>query len=388
MRVVLPIVLAAVVLAAPAARAEGAPDLAAGRARAARLAGERTRVEGERARLQARLDTLAAEIARLKAHHDAAAPLFTDPELDRRLKAAQALSAKVDALTSQAAGLSARLRAADQALLAAYDAALDRARAGLAHAGRDDRDAAQATVARLEAGRRAAAADLARLAPPDDATRVPAVNPASDDPQALEAQADLLRDTRDRLARRLAGLEDRARRLKRQRDLAGQMNGFLSETRLFDEQDRTASRMTTDTVGASGSGGGGAQTAAGGANPGATSGGAPAPAPGRHRQRQRGRREHRQRHRRRRDERAHGTDHARHRHRRRDRRPPAGAPAHPRRRQRHPRHPRPPRRRRLPRRRAGPGEAPRGPDPPPRRQGQGPRPEGPGPRAPVTAPAC
>ena len=285
MRVVLPIALAALVLAAPAARAEGTPDLTAGRAAAARLVGERAQVEGERARLQARLDTLAREIAHLKARHDAGAPLFTDPGLDRRLKTAQALSARVDALTRRETGLTARLRAADTALLAAYDAALARARDALAHAAGEDRGAAQATVARLEAGRRAAAAALGRLAPADDATSVPAVNPATDDPQALEAQADLLRDSRDRLARRLGALKDRAARLERQQDLAGQMNGFLSETRLFDEQDRTASRMTTDTVGGIHATPGGASAgttggaSAGGAQ-GSAGGGTAGPAPG------------------------------------------------------------------------------------------------------------
>lgn len=250
------LLIALVVLTAPAAASAVTPGAAAGhtpkldaaRAQVVRLDGERAKVHTERATLERRLDALAAEIARLKAHRDASAPLFTDPALDKRLKASQALSTRIDALGRTERGLENELRTAARRLLAAYDAALAGARkaAEAAH-GDAAKKAALERLSTLDRQRREVAAGLARLSPdqaPADPT-LPTTRTKSDDPEDLRAQADLLRDTRDRLARRLTDLRQRAHDLERQRDLENEMHGFMSETRLFDEGDRTATRVST-----------------------------------------------------------------------------------------------------------------------------------------------
>lgn len=254
MRPALPLLalaLAAALSVGPARAA--APDgLEARRAEVVRLDGRRAELATRRRALEADLDRLAAEIADLKARRADGAPLFGDPELDRRLKASKDLSDRLDALAREEERVGGALEAAARALLGAYDARVTEARRRLESAEGDaGRRAALEDLGRLEAARREVQAGLDRLAPQTAHRAIPAA-PATDDPEELWAQADRLRDSRDRLARRLAELERRVGEARDQQALEREMQGFLSETRLFDETDRASSRVAVTQVGGDG----------------------------------------------------------------------------------------------------------------------------------------
>ncbi len=223
------------------------------RERVERLDRERAQTARERARLEAELDRLAEWIARRKA--SGTSGLFGDPELDRLLKRSRALSSQIDRMRREEHRLESALLAAARTLEAAYAAALTEAKETFDRSSDPDERARIARrIAALEAQRRQVVAGLARLKPRRDSQIAAADHAptATDDPEALRAQADRLRDTRDKIARRLEAVRRRIAEARMQRELEEEMDGFLSEMRLVDEGDRAAARLGGEAVAAAG----------------------------------------------------------------------------------------------------------------------------------------
>jgi hypothetical protein len=72
------------------------------------------------------------------------------------------------------------------------------------------------------------------------ASQVPALDrrESSDDPEDLLEQADVLRDSEDKVRQRLLALRGRITEVREERELDRRMSDFLGEESMFDEQDR------------------------------------------------------------------------------------------------------------------------------------------------------
>jgi hypothetical protein len=225
--------------------------LAGERAAVARLDARRAEVADERAGLEGALDDLSARIVELKSRRR----LFGDAELTRALQASRDLSARIDRLAREEERLTAELSNAARRLAEGYDRLVAETRRQMASlpTGEGEEGAARRAhlerLAALEAERAAVQDGIARLERGGlDAEEIlPGValsrRVARDDPEELRAQADIIRDTRDRLERRLEEVDRKAKRIREQRALEREMDGFLAETRLFDEGDRAAVRF-------------------------------------------------------------------------------------------------------------------------------------------------
>lgn len=214
------------------APAWGASALEAVRAKAQ---GARTEVRTLRERqqtLRGELNSLAARIETLKAERKG--QLTTGGELEQALRRSQELSGELTGLARAVSSAETESERAHVALHASLSEELTRVRAAWDNT--QDRQERTRLVARMRELRTERDAVCAAL----PASKLPALNrsEASDDPEDLLEQADVLRDSEDKVRQRLSALKARITEVREERDLERRMNDFLGEEAMFDEQDR------------------------------------------------------------------------------------------------------------------------------------------------------
>ncbi|WP_375771037.1 TetR family transcriptional regulator [Archangium gephyra] len=182
--------------------------------------------------LRAELNTLAGRIEQLKAEHKGR--LVAGPELETALRQSQELSGQLTGLAQSLAGAETEAERRNLALHTALSDELARVRA--AWDATPDREARSKLIARMRDLR--TERDALRSALP--ASQVPALDrrEASDDPEDLLEQADVLRDSEDKVRQRLQALRGRITEVREERELDRRMSDFLGEESMFDEQDR------------------------------------------------------------------------------------------------------------------------------------------------------
>lgn len=221
-----------------AAQALGASALEATRAQAQGAHEKVTALTAEQSRRRAELDALSGRIQVLKSARDRTA----GAELESDLRRTQALSDTLAGLSRDLAEATRAAQATDEALLGALSSALADAQRAWPSADAEGRTRLLSTIRALRSER---AAVRARLPQP----QAPSVAPTqTDDPTALLEQADALRDSEDKIRRRLAALEARIAEARSERELDRRMNELAGEDALFDEQDRQL-RVTRDSDG-------------------------------------------------------------------------------------------------------------------------------------------
>ncbi len=234
MRLRLPTAALAFVLVALLAPSPRAAAATVGEARAA-VQSERSKLSQLRAQQMARraeLNQLSARIAQMKEARGKA--LLASPELDAALKRSQELSAELTGLAQAVATAEQSAVAAEQSLHASLTEEIQRARASFDST--NDRAARQKLFAALKALR--TERDRLRASLPASSLPPLKAEPASEEPEDLLEQADLLRDREDKLRRELKALEGRIAEAREERDLDRRMNEFLADEAMFDEQDR------------------------------------------------------------------------------------------------------------------------------------------------------
>ncbi|OJT16335.1 TetR family transcriptional regulator [Archangium sp. Cb G35] len=227
-RVLLPLLLC-LSLGTPVWAASGVDGLRA-EARTAR-----TQVRDLRDRqqvLRAELNTLAGRIEQLKAEQKGR--LVAGPDLETALRQSQELSGQLTGLAQSLAGAETEAERRNLALHSALSEELARVRT--AWDATPDREARSKLISRMRDLR--AERDALRSALP--ASQVPALDrrDSSDDPEDLLEQADVLRDSEDKVRQRLQALRGRITELREERELERRMSDFLGEESMFDEQDR------------------------------------------------------------------------------------------------------------------------------------------------------
>ncbi|HYO67232.1 MAG TPA: TetR family transcriptional regulator, partial [Archangium sp.] len=182
--------------------------------------------------LRSELNTLAGRIEQLKAEQKGR--LVAGPELETALRQSQELSGQLTGLAQSLAGAETEAERRNLALHSALSEELSRVRA--AWDATADREARSKLIARMRDLR--AERDALRSALP--ASQVPALDrrESSDDPEDLLEQADVLRDSEDKVRQRLQALRGRITELREERELDRRMSDFLGEESIFDEQDR------------------------------------------------------------------------------------------------------------------------------------------------------
>lgn len=222
--------LLSLLLAMPGQAASGL-EAVRGRAQSARA--ETRSLRGQQQALRDELNGLAARIETLKAQRQGR--LMAGTELEDALRRSQELSGQ---LTGLAQAVVAAEGEAERAHLALHTALSDELTRLLAAwegtADRGQREKLLEAVRSVRAEREAIRAAL-------PASQVPSLNKATaggDDPEDLLAQADTLRDTRDKVRERLKALRGRITEVREERDLDRRMNDFLGEESMFDDQDR------------------------------------------------------------------------------------------------------------------------------------------------------
>jgi hypothetical protein len=195
----------------------------------------RTEVRTLRERQQAlrgELNGLAERIEALKAAQQG--KLTPSAELDQALKRSQELSGTLTGLAQSVASAEGESGRAHLALHEVLSEELSRVKAAWdSTENRQDRARLVSRMRELRAEREAVRAAL-------PASQVPALGRAdtSDDPEDLLEQADVLRDSEDKVKQRLKTLKARIAEVREERDLERRMNDFLGEEAMFDEQDR------------------------------------------------------------------------------------------------------------------------------------------------------
>jgi hypothetical protein len=212
--------------------AMGATPLETLRSTAAASRAAVNQARGEQLKDQAELNALGARIETLKAAQKG--KLLNGGDLDAALKRSQELSS---ALTDLAGSLSSReseLEAANLALLNALSDSLASLRAQFDR--QTDREARRAILGKMRELRQER--EKVRAALP--ATKLPALEAlkASDDPEDLLEQADLMKDNEDKVRKELKAVEKRISEAKAERDLDKRVRQFMGDDALFDEQDR------------------------------------------------------------------------------------------------------------------------------------------------------
>ncbi|ABF88232.1 developmental regulator SasN [Myxococcus xanthus DK 1622] len=222
--------LLSLLLAMPGQAASGL-EAVRGRAQSARA--ETRSLRGQQQALRDELNGLAARIETLKAQRQGR--LMAGTELEDALRRSQELSGQ---LTGLAQAVVAAEGEAERAHLALHTALSDELTRLLAAwegtADRGQREKLLEAVRSVRAEREAIRAAL-------PASQVPSLDKATaggDDPEDLLAQADTLRDTRDKVRERLKALRGRITEVREERDLDRRMNDFLGEESMFDDQDR------------------------------------------------------------------------------------------------------------------------------------------------------
>ncbi|HEX5750999.1 MAG TPA: TetR family transcriptional regulator [Archangium sp.] len=182
--------------------------------------------------LRSELNTLAGRIEQLKSEQKGR--LVAGPELETALRQSQELSGQLSGLAQSLAGAETEAERRNLALHSALSEELARVRA--AWDATPDREARSKLIARMRDLR--AERDALRSALP--ASHEPALDrrESSDDPEDLLEQADVLRDSEDKVRQRLKALHGRITELREERELDRRMSDFLGEESMFDEQDR------------------------------------------------------------------------------------------------------------------------------------------------------
>lgn len=225
--------LLAVLLAAPGAFAAPAVD-------EARAALERQRTEAATLReqqhaLRLELNGVGDRIAQLKAASRGS--LLRQNELDQALKRSQALSEQLTALSARIAQADAGATRAQQAVVGALSAELQQLREQFEKT--QDRDRRRELITRMRAVR----TERERFEAALPRTSAPTLSAgASDDPEELLEQADALRDSRDKVNKRLEAVRRRVHELRREQELDERMSEFVKQESLFDEHDRRLAR--------------------------------------------------------------------------------------------------------------------------------------------------
>lgn len=221
--------LLAVLLALPAL---GAGPLEALRTGSRAVAEQLKSLRAEQLSRRSELSTLSTRIEALKA--SAKGRLLPGGELDAALKQSQELSGSLTELARQVTAREGELEAANVALVEALSAELTRLRSEFDR--QTDRAARRATIEAMKRVR--AEREAMRAALP--ATRLPTLDTLkpSDDPEVLLEQADLLRDSEEKLTRDLKALETRLDERKQEAELDRHLQRFLGEESAFDDQDR------------------------------------------------------------------------------------------------------------------------------------------------------
>jgi hypothetical protein len=219
----------------------GATSLDSLRASASAARSAMNQARGEQLKDQAELNALGTRIESLKAAQKG--KLLNGGELDSALKRSQELSS---ALTDLAGSISTRqgeLEAANLALLNALSDQLGSLRAQFDR--QTDRDARRALIGKMRELRQERETVRAALPP----TKLPALDAlkASDDPEDLLEQADLMKDNEDKVRKELKALEKRISDAKADRDLDKRVRQFVGDDNLFDESDRRL-RVHRDSV--------------------------------------------------------------------------------------------------------------------------------------------
>lgn len=227
-RVLLPLLLC-LSLGTPVWAASGVDSLRAD-ARTAR--GQVRDLRDRQQVLRAELNTLAGRIEQLKSEQKG--QLVAGPELETALRQSQELSGQLSGLAQSLAGAETEAERRNLALHTALSDELARVRA--AWDATADREARSKLLARMRDLR--TERDALRSALPD--SQVPALDrrESSDDPEDLLEQADVLRDSEDKVRQRLLALRGRITEVREERELDRRMSDFLGEESMFDEQDR------------------------------------------------------------------------------------------------------------------------------------------------------
>jgi hypothetical protein len=214
----------------------------------ARLAGLRVATEqaeaglralqASRGALAARADTLAAEVAALKAAGERTA--LPGGRLDTLLKASQGIAETLSNLDRDVGVQSERLRAARDAHLAALEAEISAVRARLANGGSvDTRREAFDRMKLLMQLRDAVRATATQTRGSGVRVALPAVDTARSSPTELRELADEARDHAERVGRELELLGERLDALKARRRVLRGASEFARDESLFGEDERS-----------------------------------------------------------------------------------------------------------------------------------------------------
>jgi len=196
-----------------------------------------TQLRNRQLELRTELNALGDQIQAQKARQRA--PMPGDPLLVL-LERSQVLSTELTRLAGQISVAEESSQKAQQGVVELLGARLEALRKQLEAS--SDRQARGELISRmrgLRAERERYAAALPRLA------GVPSPSSASgDDPEDLLEQADALRDSKDKVQRRLTAVQRRLGELRAEAELEQRMNEFLGEDSLFDESDRQLGRSS------------------------------------------------------------------------------------------------------------------------------------------------
>jgi hypothetical protein len=178
------------------------------------------------------LSALSARIEELKGQ--SRGKLLRRGELDAALKQSQQLSESLSGLAQQLSLREAESGAAQRSLVDALSSELLLVRRQFD--AESDREKRRSLIERMKSLRAERDAIVATL----PASQVPTLEPlnATDDPEVLLEQADLLRDREEKIRRELKTLEKRIAERHEEVEMNRRVDRFMSEEAMFDDQDR------------------------------------------------------------------------------------------------------------------------------------------------------
>jgi hypothetical protein len=180
------------------------------------------------------LEVLAKRIEELKLRQRNR--LVTGGELDGALRRSQELSTELGASEREVAAAQASVQRASSALVTALTARIDAVTQAWERTGdREEKTRQMETLRALKAEREALREQLPAEAPLR-------LVETSDDPVKLKQQADALRDSEDKVRRRIRELTERLETARADIELDRRMNEFLGDEALFNEKDRRVRR--------------------------------------------------------------------------------------------------------------------------------------------------
>ncbi|MDQ3262079.1 MAG: TetR family transcriptional regulator [Myxococcota bacterium] len=200
-----------------------------------RMGGETDALRERQLALRTELNAVGDRIEALKSQ---GRRLLRREDLDSALRRSQELSTELTAIATRISQTDEARHQAQQRVVDGLSAQLEALRVQLeATLDREQRRQLISRMRQLRADRGRYSAAL----PQGDG--VPTLSSASpDDPEDLLEQADALRDSRDKVNRRLASVQQRLEQLRGEQELERRMNEFVGEESLFDESDRRLGR--------------------------------------------------------------------------------------------------------------------------------------------------